>query len=40
MTAEAIPGSGAQVAQVAQDFQWDGNKLEVGAAIAAARHHH
>ena len=36
MTAEAIPGSGAQVAQVAQDFQWDGNKLEVGAAIAAS----
>ena len=26
----------AQVAQVAQDFQWDGNKLEVGAASAAS----
>jgi NTE family protein len=36
MTAEAIPGSGAQIAQVAHDFQWDGNQLEVGAAIAAS----
>lgn len=36
MTAEAIPGSAAEVAQAAHDFQWDGKKLEVGAAIAAS----
>ena len=36
MTTDVIPGSGAQVAQVAPDFQWDGNKLEVGAGVAAS----
>jgi NTE family protein len=33
---DAIAASAAQIAQVAHDFQWDGNKLEVGAAIATS----
>jgi NTE family protein len=34
MSEDAIPASGAQVAQEAADFQWDGNKLEPGIGIA------
>jgi len=34
MSEDAIPASGAQVAREAADFQWDGNKLEPGIAIA------
>jgi NTE family protein len=34
MSDDAIPASGARVAQEAADFQWDGNKLEPGIGIA------
>jgi NTE family protein len=33
---DAVPASGAQVAQAAAEFQWDGNKFEAGIGIAAS----
>src|SRR5262249_60875896 len=34
MTAQPIAGTGAQVAQAAAEFQWEGNKFEAGIGIA------
>src|SRR5262249_4870506 len=34
MTDQPIAGTGAQVAQAAAEFQWEGNKFEPGIGIA------